>query len=302
MSGISSKAANSLTNKRKFNAGSELQNEEFSDGSGLEWYDTHLRQLDPQIGRWNQIDPVFQDGVDDDDYENMEIKEGMKSQSPYVSMDNNPIRYNDPKGDCPLCAVVGGLIGGGVEIGSQLLSGKSFSDIDWVDVGVETVKGAVTGSGAGLIARVAVSVAGEVIKAGADYSSNNGLQSVTNGKKSIDAAAVDLAVGTVSNVAGKQLSKAASSVAQTTAQAATAANRTAIRTELRAVVRAATPHGRQVQTALRTASSNSARAANATVKKVIAANAKKVIDSKATEIVKGAATNKAADKAKESIQ
>lgn len=105
MAGISSKASGSLENKFKWNKGSELQHNEFSDGSGLEMYTTQLRDLDPQLGRWWQIDPVFADGVEPDDDEKMEIVEGMKSQSPYASMDNNPIGHNDPKGDCPQCLV-----------------------------------------------------------------------------------------------------------------------------------------------------------------------------------------------------
>jgi len=106
MAGISDKAlkTNYAENKYRFNKGSELQNNEFSDGSGLEIYTTNLRDLDPQLGRWWQIDPVFSNGVDVDNEEIGEITEGMKSQSPYASMDNNPIRFDDPRGDCPACA------------------------------------------------------------------------------------------------------------------------------------------------------------------------------------------------------
>src|SRR5687768_12691517 len=101
MAGISSKALNfgEPDNKIMYN-GIELQNNEFSDGSGLEVYGAQLRVLDGQIGRWWQIDPKIED---------------MEMWSPYASNYDNPILYSDPLGAEPECcggiwdAVVSGV-------------------------------------------------------------------------------------------------------------------------------------------------------------------------------------------------
>jgi RHS repeat-associated protein len=82
MSGISSKAAGSLKNKKGF-IGKEMQNQEFSDGSGLEFYDFGARNYDPQVGRWWSNDPHSQK------YANL---------TPYNYCLNNPLAYIDPDG------------------------------------------------------------------------------------------------------------------------------------------------------------------------------------------------------------
>lgn len=85
MAGISDKAikSNYAENKYRFNGGNELQNKEFSDGSGLEAYDATYRMYDPQIGRFWQIDP---------------LGELSEDWNPYVFALDNPMYFNDPLG------------------------------------------------------------------------------------------------------------------------------------------------------------------------------------------------------------
>jgi RHS repeat-associated protein len=85
MAGISDKAIKTsyAENKYRFNEGTELQNKEFRDGTGLEMYDAGFRRLDPQLGRFDQIDP---------------LADKFSFISTYQYAGNNPILNNDPTG------------------------------------------------------------------------------------------------------------------------------------------------------------------------------------------------------------
>lgn len=76
MAGISNKALGKQENNYKYNG---IENETDLE---LNYYDAFFRELDPQIGRWIQIDPKTNYG-----------------ETPYASMGNNPINSFDWLGD-----------------------------------------------------------------------------------------------------------------------------------------------------------------------------------------------------------
>ena len=78
MAGISNKAAIILENFTRFNG------IEFNDNLDIDMYDAFYRNLDPQIGKFWQVDPE---------------SESENAFSPYCTMKDNPITFQDPLGD-----------------------------------------------------------------------------------------------------------------------------------------------------------------------------------------------------------
>jgi len=136
---------NSIINKNLYNDGAERQ-----DACGLDVDATKFRMYDPAIARWWQGDPL----ADKDD---------LVKWTPYNYSYDSPIRYNDPEGDCPWCAVAGAVIGAGFNAYDQyqegtldLTDGKSL-----LRLGTAALAGGIAGSGVGILAGAAIGTVGE---------------------------------------------------------------------------------------------------------------------------------------------
>ena len=176
--------------------GKELQNE-------TGWYDFGARMYDPTIGRFNSVDALA-------DHPNQ------IGLSPYSAMWNNPIRYDDPDGNCPNCvtggigAVVGGFVGGGIELGRQLWNDGEVTN--WSAVGGSALQGAITGGAAGFTGGasllVTAGVAGTANAVGGTANRAIQGQETTTGDVVLDAT-VGAGLGAAGNVVGNVVRGAA---------------------------------------------------------------------------------------------
>ena len=128
--------------------------------SGLMYYGA--RYYNPGIGRFTQADSELQNIYNPQ----------LLNRYSYVA--NNPYKYADDSGNfitlpaAVIGAVAGGLIGGGLSLGGQLISsGGNFDKVSWSDVGLGAAVGAVAGGVAGLTggASLVASIGGDVNKA-----------------------------------------------------------------------------------------------------------------------------------------
>jgi RHS repeat-associated protein len=186
---------NSVKNQHLYNNGAERQDE-----LDLNVDATKFRMYDPAMGRWWQPDPLADDGT-------------LISLTPYNYSGNDPIRYNDPDGDCPWCwgAVIGAAVDYGLQITTNLAQGKDLGDaLTDVDVGsilVSAGAGAVSG---GISSISKLKNASNLVKLAVDVtvdaSASAAGQVVRDGEVSLEKTVVDV-VG--SQTIGKSLGNTA---------------------------------------------------------------------------------------------
>lgn len=66
----------------------------------------------------------------------------------FAYCENNPVNRSDPTGELHILAgaLIGGVIGGGLELVGQLVTGTKLSDVNWGSVAIEAAAGAATGA------------------------------------------------------------------------------------------------------------------------------------------------------------
>ena len=104
------------------------------------FYATGTRYYDPVVGRF--ISP------DTTDVLTATTDQPNHDKNLFAYCDNNPVVRKDSNGKFWLqlgATIVGGLISAGMELGSQLASGKKLNEVNWKSVAIEGASGAATG-------------------------------------------------------------------------------------------------------------------------------------------------------------
>jgi RHS repeat-associated protein len=109
MAGISDQALPVVPNNYLYN-GKEFNDQEFSDGTGLDWYSYGMREYDPQLARFPQLDPLTDE---------------FPTLTPYQYASNDPVANIDWDGLEGLGSV-GGLADGSAPIINSFMEGSIF--------------------------------------------------------------------------------------------------------------------------------------------------------------------------------
>ncbi len=166
--------------------------------TGLDVFDFNARTYDPTTGRFLQVDPNIEDGE-------------QLGFNPYHFSFNNPIRYNDPDGKCPLFltalagAAIGAVVGGGIELATQLYNEGSVSN--WSAVGGAAAQGAITGTVAGLTGGASL-VTAALATASANVAGGVANRLIQGHETTFNNVVQDAAVGAALGAAGKAVNNA----------------------------------------------------------------------------------------------
>jgi len=132
---------------------------------GLKYYGA--RFYDSAVGRFVSADTV--------------IPVGTQGYDRFAYVYNNPLRYNDPTGHCPMCigAALGAVFGAVTYVATSVASGRTMTGGDFAtSVAVGAVGGFLIGTGVGIgagVAALAAAGAGAgVLSAQAGYSAASG--------------------------------------------------------------------------------------------------------------------------------
>ena len=185
--------------------GKELDTE-----TGLYYYGA--RYYDPRVSLWLNVDPMMlrDEAMDDEDSSNGGVFNPMNN-AVYAFSYQNPVKYVDPDGECPNCitaaggALVGAIIGGGIEAGMQLY--KNGKITSWKAIGGSAAQGAITGAAAGFTGGASLAVTAGVA-GGANVVGGVANRAIQGKKTTATDVVVDATVGAAFGAAGKYVNKA----------------------------------------------------------------------------------------------
>ena len=171
------RGANGEGNKYQYNG------KEWNDDFGLNWNHHDWRFLDVAIDRFVTIDRKSEE-------------DDQMQFSPYHFAKDNPIRYDDPDGQCPTC-LTGFAIGFILDVATQVVfEGKSLSDVSYKKAAVAGTAGALSG-GISSVVKMG-KIASIVVNAGIDAAESVTKQAI-DGKISGEQVVSDVIMGGIGN-------------------------------------------------------------------------------------------------------